>query len=33
MTGYADELDRARRTGVPIFAKPFDSNELVALLA
>ncbi|CAG9225877.1 hypothetical protein PSAB6_450161 [Paraburkholderia sabiae] len=32
MTGYADELERARRTGVPIFAKPFDAQELAPLI-
>lgn len=33
MTGYADELERARRTGVPIFAKPFDAQELAPLIS
>jgi CheY-like chemotaxis protein len=33
MTGYADELERARRTGVPIFAKPFDAQELAQLIS
>ncbi|CAD6561260.1 ATP-binding protein [Paraburkholderia sabiae] len=33
MTGYADELERARSTGVPIFAKPFDAEELTALMS
>jgi CheY-like chemotaxis protein len=32
MTGYADELERARRTGVPIFAKPFDAEQLAPLI-
>ena len=32
MTGYAVELERARKTGVRIFAKPFDSDELAVLL-
>ncbi|RAS33176.1 response regulator [Paraburkholderia bryophila] len=32
MTGYADELERARGTGVPIFAKPFDPQELTTLI-
>ncbi|MEI6000102.1 response regulator [Paraburkholderia bengalensis] len=32
MTGYADELERARKTGIPIFAKPFDAEELESLL-
>jgi CheY-like chemotaxis protein len=33
MTGYADELERARNTGVPIFAKPFDVEDLEPLFA
>ncbi|MFP3646181.1 ATP-binding protein [Paraburkholderia sp. SIMBA_054] len=33
MTGYADELERARNTGVPIFAKPFDVGDLEPLFA
>ncbi|WP_188130754.1 hybrid sensor histidine kinase/response regulator [Paraburkholderia panacisoli] len=33
MTGYADELERARRLGVAILAKPFDIDELHALVA
>ena len=33
MTGYADELERARNTGVPIFAKPFNAEELTALMS
>ncbi len=33
MTGYADELERARRIGVAILAKPFDIEELHALVA
>ncbi|MBN3765248.1 hybrid sensor histidine kinase/response regulator [Burkholderia sp. Ac-20365] len=32
MTGYADELERAKHMGVPIFAKPFDAEDLEALL-
>ena len=32
MTGYAEELERARRVGVPILAKPFDISDLQALL-
>jgi signal transduction histidine kinase/CheY-like chemotaxis protein len=33
MTGYADELERARRLGVAILAKPFNIDELHALVA
>ena len=33
MTGYADELDRARRLGIAILAKPFNIDELHALVA
>jgi CheY-like chemotaxis protein/two-component sensor histidine kinase len=33
MTGYADELERARRLGVAILAKPFNIEELHALIA
>ncbi|MBW0446329.1 response regulator [bacterium M00.F.Ca.ET.228.01.1.1] len=33
MTGYADELERARRLGVAILAKPFNIEELHALVA
>ncbi|MGF6757730.1 ATP-binding protein [Paraburkholderia sp. GAS42] len=33
MTGYADELERARHLGVPILAKPFDIDELRGLVA
>ncbi|CAH2912978.1 MAG: FOG: PAS/PAC domain [uncultured Paraburkholderia sp.] len=33
MTGYADELERARRLGVAILAKPFNIAELHALVA
>ncbi|BCG05463.1 hybrid sensor histidine kinase/response regulator (plasmid) [Paraburkholderia sp. PGU19] len=33
MTGYADELERARRTGVPIFVKPFNVHELVPFMS
>jgi signal transduction histidine kinase len=32
MTGYADELERARRIGVAILAKPFNIDELHALV-
>ena len=32
MTGYADELERARRVGIPILAKPFDMQELNDLI-
>jgi signal transduction histidine kinase/CheY-like chemotaxis protein len=32
MTGYADELERARHIGIPILAKPFDIDELHALV-
>lgn len=32
MTGYADELERARRAGVPILAKPFDIRDLHRLI-
>ncbi|BAN25630.1 hybrid sensor histidine kinase/response regulator [Caballeronia insecticola] len=33
MTGYADELERAKHLGVPILAKPFDMDDLVDLIA
>nr|WP_087039304.1 hybrid sensor histidine kinase/response regulator [Caballeronia arvi] len=33
MTGYADELERAKHLGVPILAKPFDMNDLLDLMA
>ncbi|SAK87842.1 integral membrane sensor hybrid histidine kinase [Caballeronia fortuita] len=33
MTGYADELERAKHLGVPILAKPFDMDALLALIA
>jgi CheY-like chemotaxis protein len=33
MTGYADELERAKHLGVPILAKPFDIDELRELVA
>ncbi len=33
MTGYADQLDEARRTGFTILAKPFNIDELQRLLA
>jgi CheY-like chemotaxis protein len=32
MTGYADQLDEAHRTGFPILAKPFNIDELQRLL-
>lgn len=32
MTGYADELERARRLGIAILAKPFNIDELHALV-
>ncbi|WP_321801616.1 hybrid sensor histidine kinase/response regulator [Caballeronia sp. J97] len=32
MTGYADQLDEARRTGFAILAKPFNIDELQRLL-
>ncbi len=32
MTGYADELERAKHIGVAILAKPFDIDELHALV-
>ncbi|SAK60262.1 sensor histidine kinase/response regulator [Caballeronia glebae] len=32
MTGYADQLDEARRTGFTILAKPFNIDELQRLL-
>ncbi|WP_277183066.1 hybrid sensor histidine kinase/response regulator [Caballeronia sp. BR00000012568055] len=32
MTGYADQLEQARRTGVAILAKPFNIDDLKALL-
>ncbi|SAK62025.1 sensor histidine kinase/response regulator [Caballeronia temeraria] len=33
MTGYADELERAKHLGVPILAKPFDMDDLLKLIA
>jgi CheY-like chemotaxis protein len=33
MTGYADELERARHLGVTILAKPFEMEELRELVA
>jgi len=33
MTGYADELERAKQLGVPILAKPFDMDDLLDLIA
>ncbi|SIO58808.1 hybrid sensor histidine kinase/response regulator [Paraburkholderia phenazinium] len=33
MTGYADELERARHIGVAILAKPFNIDELHALVS
>jgi hypothetical protein len=32
MTGYADQLDEARRTGFAILAKPFNIDDLQRLL-
>jgi signal transduction histidine kinase len=32
MTGYADQLEQARRTGVAILAKPFNIDDLKTLL-
>jgi signal transduction histidine kinase/CheY-like chemotaxis protein len=32
MTGYADELERARHLNVPILAKPFDMDDLLDLV-
>jgi signal transduction histidine kinase/CheY-like chemotaxis protein len=32
MTGYADQLEQARRTGFAILAKPFNIDDLKALL-
>ncbi|WP_284506374.1 hypothetical protein [Caballeronia sp. INDeC2] len=32
MTGYADQLDEARRNGLAILAKPFDIDDLQRLL-
>ena len=33
MTGYADELERAKHLSVPILAKPFDMDDLLDLIA
>ncbi|MDR5808197.1 ATP-binding protein [Caballeronia sp. LZ019] len=33
MTGYADEIERAKHLGVRILAKPFDMDELRVLMA
>jgi len=33
MTGYADELERAKHLGVTILAKPFDMDDLRDLVA
>lgn len=33
MTGYADELERAKHLNVPVLAKPFDMDDLLNLLA
>lgn len=33
MTGYAEELERARRLGIPVLAKPFDMHQLHALIS
>jgi CheY-like chemotaxis protein len=32
MTGYADEIERAKHLGVPILAKPFDMDDLRDLI-
>jgi CheY-like chemotaxis protein len=32
MTGYADELERAKHAGVAILSKPFNIDDLQALL-
>jgi hypothetical protein len=32
MTGYANELDRARRLGITVLSKPFNIDELTALV-
>ena len=32
MTGYADEFERARHAGVTILSKPFNIDDLQALL-
>jgi signal transduction histidine kinase len=33
MTGYADEIERAKDLGVPVLAKPFDMDDLLDLIA
>jgi CheY-like chemotaxis protein len=33
MTGYASELDRARRLGITVLSKPFNIDELTTLIA
>lgn len=33
MTGYANELDRARLLGITILSKPFNMEELMSLLS
>jgi CheY-like chemotaxis protein len=33
MTGYANELDRARRLGITVLPKPFNIDELTTLIA
>ncbi|SAK64549.1 periplasmic sensor hybrid histidine kinase [Caballeronia hypogeia] len=33
MTGYADELERAKHLNVPVLAKPFDMDDLLDLIA
>ncbi|WP_258875698.1 hypothetical protein [Paraburkholderia sp. BL27I4N3] len=33
MTGYAIEFDRARHLGITVLSKPFNIDELTALIA
>jgi signal transduction histidine kinase/CheY-like chemotaxis protein len=33
MTGYAEDIERAKHLGVPILAKPFDMDDLLDLIA
>jgi hypothetical protein len=33
MTGYADELERAKLGGVIVLAKPFNIDELALLMS
>lgn len=33
MTGYANELDRARLLGITVLSKPFNIDDLTALVA